>query len=123
MNGKSACGVRWEVAAKSAMKWSGLRTLCGEPPASGARVDSPGALLFQQGGGNLCCQRGKLNKDPAGALIYATRQTTQGQCRCKPSEGFVRRVCSALAAARATRWRAKLWAAGGLAATGMKEPK
>lgn len=34
----------------------------------------------------------------------------------------LRCVCIALAAARATRWRAKLWAAGGLAATGMKEP-
>lgn len=38
------------------------------------------------------------------------------------SQGFVRGVGSALAAARATRRRAKLLAAGGLAATGMKEP-
>ena len=49
---------------------------------------------FQQGGGNLCCQRGELKKDPVGALIYATRQTTQGQCRCKRSQD----MCAVFAA-------------------------
>jgi hypothetical protein len=110
---KASEAVRWGVAANSPSTGSGQAgRFAVHCAASHLRVERGWAArelcYFQQGGGNLCCQRGNLNKDPAGALIYATRQTTQDQCRCKRSQGFVRRVCSALAAALATHWRAKL---------------
>jgi len=84
--------------------------LCGEPPASGARVGSPGARRDSKRGGNLCCP-------PVCGLGGLKRQH-------KAKHGAIRsrKRCHGFAAARATRRRALTLAAGGLAATGMYEP-
>jgi len=58
--------------------------MCGEPSCEWSEGVKHGSTKrYDECGCELCCQRGEINKDPAGALIYATRQTTRGKKRRK----------------------------------------